>query len=52
VNINPIAERGMEEAMHDHHIDSMVRRLKPVLKDAAKVEAILKRYWHARMALV
>ena len=38
--------------MHQHHIDEMVRRLKPVLKDAPKATVILKRYWYTRMALV
>ena len=38
--------------MHQQHIDRMVQRLKPVLKDPFKAKAILKRYWHARMALV
>jgi hypothetical protein len=38
--------------MHDHHIDDMVQRLKPVLKDAVKAKVILKRYWQTRMALV
>jgi hypothetical protein len=30
----------------------MVRRLKPVLKDAHRAKTILKRYWRTRMALV
>ena len=38
--------------MHQHHIDDMVGRLKPVLKDPVKAQAILKRYWRTRMALV
>jgi hypothetical protein len=38
--------------MHDHHIEGMVRRLKPVLKDESKAKAILERYWKTRMALV
>ena len=38
--------------MHEHHIDSMVQRLKPVLKDPVKARVILKRYWRTRMALV
>ena len=38
--------------MHDHHLDDMVRRLKPVLKDPLKARAILQRYWRTRMALV
>jgi hypothetical protein len=38
--------------MHEHHIDNMVRQLKPVLKDPAKASVILKRYWRTRMALV
>ena len=38
--------------MHQHHIDSMVQRLKPVLKDTQRAKAILKRYWRTRMALV
>ena len=38
--------------MDEHHLDDMVRRLKPVLKDQSKAKVILKRYWHTRMALV
>ena len=38
--------------MHQHHIDDMVQRLKPVLKDPAKAKTILTRYWRTRMALV
>ena len=38
--------------MHEHHLDDMVQRLKPVLKDTEKAKVILKRYWHTRMALV
>ena len=38
--------------MHEHHLDEMVRRLRPVLKDAAKAKVILQRYWRTRMALV
>jgi hypothetical protein len=42
----------MELIMHEHHIDHMVRRLKPVLRDPQKARVILKRYWRTRMALV
>jgi len=38
--------------MDEHHIDDMVRRLKPVLKDTSKAKVILQRYWRTRMALV
>jgi hypothetical protein len=38
--------------MHTHHIDDMVRRLGPVLKDNAKAQQILTRYWRNKMALV
>ena len=38
--------------MHEHHIDDMVQRLKPVLKDPLKAKVILQRYWRTRMALV
>jgi hypothetical protein len=38
--------------MHEHHIDDMVRRLKPVLRDPQKAKVILQRYWRTRMALV
>ena len=38
--------------MHEHHIDDMVQRLRPVLKDPSKAKVILKRYWRTRMALV
>lgn len=43
---------GTGETMHEHYIDEMVQRLKPVLKDPTKAKVILKRYWHERMALV
>ena len=33
-------------------IQEMLRLLKPVLKDRAKAEQILKRYWSSRIALV
>jgi hypothetical protein len=42
----------MELNMHEHHIDDMVRQLKPVLKDPSQASAILNRYWSTRMALV
>ena len=42
----------MELVMHEHHIDDMVRKLKPVLKDADKAKVILQSYWRTRMALV
>lgn len=38
--------------MQDHLIKDMVRKLKPVLKDADLAEAILKRYWRRKIALV
>ena len=38
--------------MDEHHIDDMVQRLKPVLKDPVKAKVILQRYWRTRMALV
>ena len=38
--------------MHNFIIEQMVRRLSPVLKDQAKAEVILKRFWRTRMALV
>jgi len=38
--------------MHEHHIEDMVHRLKPVLKDRAKAKLILQKYWKTRMALV
>ena len=38
--------------MHDHYIQEMIRKLKPVLQDQAKAKAILKRYWQSKMALV
>ena len=38
--------------MQQLHIDEMVRRLKPVLKDETKAKAILNRYWRSRIALV
>ena len=38
--------------MDTHHIDSMVQRLRPVLKDRNRAQAILECYWRTRMALV
>jgi hypothetical protein len=38
--------------MDEHHIDCMVLRLRPILKDKLKAERILKKYWTERMALV
>ena len=38
--------------MHEHHLDDMVRKLKPVLKDPAKARVILQRHWRTRMALI
>jgi hypothetical protein len=38
--------------MHEHHIEDMVRRLSPVLKDKARARTILRRYWRNKMALV
>lgn len=38
--------------MDQHHIDGMVQRLKPAIKDPARAKIILQRYWRTRMALV
>jgi hypothetical protein len=38
--------------MHDHFIDQMVRKLKPVLKDPSQARKILNRFWKTKMALV
>lgn len=38
--------------MQDHHIENMVRKLKPVLKDQAKALKILHQYWQDKIALV
>ena len=38
--------------MDTHHIDGMVSKLSPILKDKSKAEQILKKYWRSRMALV
>jgi len=38
--------------MDEHHINGMVRKLKPVLNDPLKAKVILQRYWRTRMALV
>ena len=38
--------------MHDHFIDQMVRKLKPVLKDPSQARKILNRFWTSKMALV
>jgi hypothetical protein len=42
----------METGMHDYIIEDMVRKLRPVLKDKAKAQKILTRYWRDKMALV
>src|ERR1700677_2809348 len=42
----------MEVEMDTQHIDSMVRRLSPILKDKYKADRILKNYWRDKMALV
>ena len=42
----------MEVEMDTQHIDGMVSRLRPILKDKSKAEQILKKYWKTRMALV
>jgi hypothetical protein len=52
VNSCPSAGNGMEVEMDTQHIDGMVRRLGPVLKDKSKAERILKKYWRDKMALV
>src|ERR1035438_1113243 len=52
VNTCVNAANGMEVIMHQHHINEMVRRLKPVLQDKAKAHRILTRYWRNKMALV
>jgi len=38
--------------MHHHHIEDMLRRLKPVLTDKGKAEHILERYWSDKIAIV
>jgi hypothetical protein len=38
--------------MHNHIIRAMVKILKPVLKNPAKAEQILDRFWADKMALV
>ena len=38
--------------MHHFIIQSMLQSLKPVLKDKAKAERILERFWQDKMALV
>ena len=38
--------------MHQQYIEDMVQRLTPVLKDKAKAEQILERYWSDKMAIV
>ena len=38
--------------MHEHQIDDMVRKLKPVLRDPVKAKVILLKYWKTRIALV
>jgi hypothetical protein len=42
----------MELKMHQQYIEDMVQRLTPVLKDKAKAEQILERYWSDKMAIV
>jgi len=38
--------------MHDYIIKAMVTALKPALKDHARAQQILERFWHDKMALV
>ena len=38
--------------MDEQHLDQMVRRLKPAIRDPPKARAILKRYWQDKMVLV
>jgi hypothetical protein len=38
--------------MHHHHIEDMVRKLRPVLKDKERAHKILERYWSDKIALV
>ena len=38
--------------MRQEHIDGMVRKLMPVLKNPEQAKVILQRYWRERMALV
>ena len=38
--------------MHHQYIEDMVRKLAPVLKDKAKAEQILERYWSDKIAIV
>ena len=38
--------------MDEQHLEQMVRRLKPAIRDPPKARAILKRYWQDKMALV
>jgi len=42
----------MELTMHSQHIEDMVRKLTPVLKDKAKAQKILTRYWRNKIAIV
>ncbi len=38
--------------MHDYIIEAMVKALKPVLKNPAKAQQILERFWTDKMAIV
>ena len=38
--------------MHEFILQSMIRALKPVLKDEARAARILERFWQDKMALV
>lgn len=38
--------------MHHQYIEDMVRKLTPVLKDRAKAQKILTRYWRNKIAIV
>jgi hypothetical protein len=42
----------MELKMHHQHIEDMARKLTPVLKDKAKAQNILTRYWRNKIAIV
>jgi DNA-binding PucR family transcriptional regulator len=38
--------------MYDHHIQDMLSKLRPVLKDKEKAKSILERYWSDKIAIV
>jgi len=43
---------GLEDTMDNRHQEQMLRCLRPVLKDRAKAEQIISRFWRNKIAIV